>query len=237
MSITNNLRVELRTRNNVLWHLIFDTYKNVAEFCRVHDLHESAVGRLLNLEGSPYFLKTTKRGEQGTPIPLAFKLSNIAGVDIDLLFPKELYDHTIPRHLIAEIPANMYRGLNAAKRLALPASQDDEVLAREARDVVTSVLHTLTPREERILRKHFGFGQDEQTLEEIAADEDVSTERIRQIQAKGLRKLRHPSRSRLLFPFVDVRPDDPTEPLIHSIKTDIADIIATYTLPEDKDEK
>ncbi len=65
-----------------------------------------------------------------------------------------------------------------------------------------SVLETLTPREERVLKMRFGIGeQRDHTLEEIGQDFDVTRERIRQIEAKALRKLRHPSRSKNLRSF------------------------------------
>ncbi|HEY4485581.1 MAG TPA: RNA polymerase sigma factor RpoD [Nitrospiria bacterium] len=67
---------------------------------------------------------------------------------------------------------------------------------------INSVLHTLTPREERVLRKRFGIGETtDHTLEEVGQDFEVTRERIRQIEAKALRKLRHPSRSKRLRSF------------------------------------
>jgi len=69
---------------------------------------------------------------------------------------------------------------------------------------VRNVLGTLTPREEKVLRKRFGIGMDsEHTLEEVGQDFDVTRERIRQIEAKAIRKLRHPSRSKKLKSFVE----------------------------------
>ena len=66
------------------------------------------------------------------------------------------------------------------------------------------VLSTLTPREERVLRMRFGIGEEsDHTLEEVGQDFNVTRERIRQIEAKALRKLRHPSRSKKLQTFVD----------------------------------
>lgn len=66
------------------------------------------------------------------------------------------------------------------------------------------VLSTLTPREEKVLRMRFGIGEkSDHTLEEVGQDFFVTRERIRQIEAKALRKLRHPSRSKLLKAFVD----------------------------------
>ena len=66
------------------------------------------------------------------------------------------------------------------------------------------MLATLTPREEKILRMRFGIGEkSEHTLEEVGDDFSVTRERIRQIEAKALRKLRHPSRGKALRAFVD----------------------------------
>ncbi len=66
------------------------------------------------------------------------------------------------------------------------------------------VLKTLTPREEKVLRMRFGIGEkSDHTLEEVGQDFDVTRERIRQIEAKALRKLRHPSRSKQLRSFID----------------------------------
>lgn len=66
------------------------------------------------------------------------------------------------------------------------------------------VLATLTPREEKVLRMRFGIGErSDHTLEEVGQDFEVTRERIRQIEAKALRKLRHPSRSKKLFAFTD----------------------------------
>ena len=69
---------------------------------------------------------------------------------------------------------------------------------------INSALETLTPREEKVLRKRFGIGEaTDHTLEEVGQDFEVTRERIRQIEAKALRKLRHPSRSKKLRSFVD----------------------------------
>jgi RNA polymerase primary sigma factor len=76
--------------------------------------------------------------------------------------------------------------------------------ASALQDVVADALARLTPREERILRMRFGIGvTDEHTLEEVGKTFGVTRERIRQIEAKALQKLRHPSRSRVLASFVE----------------------------------
>ena len=69
-------------------------------------------------------------------------------------------------------------------------------------ETTREVLNTLTPREEKVLKMRFGIGERrDHTLEEIGQDFDVTRERIRQIEAKALRKLRHPTRSKMLKSF------------------------------------
>ena len=80
----------------------------------------------------------------------------------------------------------------------------DSVVKKNLKDQTVNVLSTLALREEKVLRKRFGIGLDsEHTLEEVGHDFAVTRERIRQIEAKALRKLRHPSRSKKLRSFVD----------------------------------
>ena len=87
------------------------------------------------------------------------------------------------------------------KKVASPA---ESVIRMNLKEQTLKVLQTLTPREERVLRKRFGIGVDTaHTLEEVGHDFDVTRERVRQIEAKALRKLRHPSRSKMLRSFVD----------------------------------
>jgi len=81
-------------------------------------------------------------------------------------------------------------------------SPSDAIISMNLADQTRKVLATLTPREEKVLRMRFGIGQkSEHTLEEVGQDFAVTRERIRQIEAKALRKLQHPSRSKRLKPF------------------------------------
>ncbi len=80
----------------------------------------------------------------------------------------------------------------------------DSVVKKNLKDQTMKVLGTLAAREEKVLRKRFGIGLDsEHTLEEVGQDFAVTRERIRQIEAKALRKLRHPSRSKKLRSFIE----------------------------------
>ncbi len=83
-------------------------------------------------------------------------------------------------------------------------SPSDAVISVNLKDYTSQVLRTLTPREERVIKMRFGLEDgSEHTLEEVGQSFQVTRERIRQIEAKALRKLRHPSRSRKLRAFLD----------------------------------
>ena len=87
------------------------------------------------------------------------------------------------------------------KKIISPA---DAVMSITLSEQTRAVLSTLTPREEKVLRMRFGIGEkSDHTLEEVGQDFFVTRERIRQIEAKALRKLRHPSRAKLLKSYVD----------------------------------
>ncbi len=83
-------------------------------------------------------------------------------------------------------------------------SPSDAVISLNLSEQTSKVLATLTPREEKVLRMRFGIGEKaDHTLEEVGRDFEVTRERIRQIEAKALRKLRHPSRSKKLKAFIE----------------------------------
>jgi RNA polymerase primary sigma factor len=80
----------------------------------------------------------------------------------------------------------------------------DAVISNNLKEQTTDVLESLTSREEKVLRLRFGVGEEsEHTLEEVGQKFAVTRERIRQIESKALRKLRHPSRSRKLKAFLE----------------------------------
>ncbi len=91
-------------------------------------------------------------------------------------------------------------GSHRGSRCEIPV---DAAIQANLKETVTRVLASLTPREERVLRMRFGIGMNtDHTLEEVGQQFSVTRERIRQIEAKALRKLRHPSRSEQLRSFL-----------------------------------
>ena len=82
-------------------------------------------------------------------------------------------------------------------------SPEDAVFETELKAVTSRILSTLTPREERVLRRRFGINVNDAKLIDIGIEFGVTVERIREIEAKALRKLKHLSRSKTMRPFLD----------------------------------
>ena len=96
----------------------------------------------------------------------------------------------------------------AESHVVQPTEPLDYVIRENLKETTTRVLASLTPREERVLKMRFGIGKDtDHTLEEIDQQFSVTRERLRQIEAKALRKLKHPSRIRNLRSFLDTETD------------------------------
>ena len=115
-----------------------------------------------------------------------------------LKIAKELLSLETP---IGEEGDSQFGNLIEDKNAILPI---DAAIQSNLRDITTRVLALLTPREERIVRMRFGLGMNnDHTLEQVGKQFSVTRERIRQIEAKAPRKLKHPSRSRVLRSFLD----------------------------------
>jgi RNA polymerase sigma factor (sigma-70 family) len=200
----NDLRLELRTKNNVLWHAIFDTHPSVVAFCRAAGLSGvyQTVVRYLSLSKSPYLL-------DGAPSATAQRLAAFVGLHPAELFSEPLYRHAKdhPRVFAQEMSSDRLLSMREAPLLMAPGRDPEQAYAdTERRAQIVAVLETLTPREERVLRLRYGLDDGcPQTFREIGDGCGVGKERVRQIEAKALRKLRYPSRSRRLTPFREGR--------------------------------
>ncbi len=141
----------------------------------------------------------TEIGREPTPEELAQKLGMpLEKVRKTLKIAKEPLSLETP---IGEEGDSNLGDLIEDKNTILPI---DAMIQSNLRETTTRVLASLTPREERIVRMRFGLGMNtDHTLEEVGLQFSVTRERIRQIEAKALRKLKHPSRSRILRTFLD----------------------------------
>ena len=138
-------------------------------------------------------------GREPTPDELAIKLSMpIEKVQKVLKIAKEPISLETP---IEDEEDSHLGDFIEDKNAVIPL---DAAVHSNLRETTTRVLSSLTPREERVLRMRFGIGMNtDHTLEEVGQQFSVTRERIRQIEAKALRKLKHPSRSRKLRSFLD----------------------------------
>jgi RNA polymerase primary sigma factor len=138
-------------------------------------------------------------GREPTPEELAAKLHMpLEKVRKTLKIAKEPLSLETP---IGEEGDSQLGDLIEDKNVILPI---DAAIQSNLRDATTRMLASLTPREERIVRMRFGLGMNsDHTLEQVGNQFSVTRERIRQIEAKALRKLKHPSRSRILRSFLD----------------------------------
>jgi RNA polymerase primary sigma factor len=138
-------------------------------------------------------------GREPTPEELAEKLHMpLEKVRKTLKIAKEPLSLETP---IGEEADSQLGDLIEDKNAILPI---DAAIQSNLRDTTTRVLASLTAREERIVRMRFGLGMNnDHTLEEVGKQFSLTRERIRQIEAKALRKLKHPGRSRVLRSFLD----------------------------------
>ncbi len=190
----NDIRIDIKVRNNRLISLIEERYSNVSQFCREHDLAPTKVGEFCNLKESP--LRKGKKKGLGWR-EYALKIADALGV-----LPDELW----PEHM-QELKLEVNTGFTTVttdrvQELLGSTHKTDPLLAyqkEETENVVAHALKFLTEREQTVLSLRFGLGgKPPQTLAETGEAIGTSQERVRQIEAKALRKLRHPNRSSLL---------------------------------------
>lgn len=192
METVNEYRVKVSVRNNLLLTALEDAgYTSVASFCRAAGISQNMMGRLIAMKDPPLlntgeFSALAKKvmeelcalpTELWTPQQLTMKLStNVAERDLDM--------------------NGMRAALGVTAEDAFQMLEvDDSLFDEERKAKVMDVVDTLTPRERKVLILRFGLdGCKEHTLDEIGPMFKVGKERIRQIEAKALRKLKHPSR-------------------------------------------
>jgi len=194
----NPYRVKITVRNNLLLSAIEAAgYASQREFADACDVGNSELSALVAMRAAPI----TKSGEFSLPAKKIMEALGAAPLDLwtDRQLTMELRRNT------ADCVFNdlQIQGLIESNedRMTLP-NPESALLQKEIAALVDKSLSTIRPRDREVLKKRFGLGDGiDMTLEEIGAGEDVTRNRIRQLEARGLRYLRHPFRSEKLEEF------------------------------------
>jgi RNA polymerase sigma factor (sigma-70 family) len=190
-------RIKVTVRNNLLLNAIEAAgYRTQSEFARAAGMSPSNVNALVAMREPPI----GNKGEFSLHAKQIMEVLGAAPSDLwtDAQLTMRLKKNTGEFGLNQKGVEQLLEAHVATMTLPDPM---DALIAKEERNVVSEVIKTLTPRQERVVRKRFGIGARndvEGTLDEVGASEDVSRERVRQIENKALRKLRHPSRAEIL---------------------------------------
>lgn len=180
-----DIRLIVKIKNNRLVKAREKLGLNQNEMAALCKLRPNQYGRIENLIEYPI----TKNGWSTA----AQNIASAIGICEEELFPEAFKKIQTNK---AEVEIGL-ESLPLAERLQL--NGPDEIYENnEFKNRVQKVLNTLTPREEHVLKRRLGFDGPVETLEEIAADKHVLRERVRQIEARALRKLRHPLRAHIL---------------------------------------
>lgn len=192
--IEKPLRIELRAKNNILWKAIHSDSKNVAQFCKKHGFKPNRVGMLLNLNKSP-MIRNINSSTNNYWSSYAYRLSKTLLIPEEELFPIDLYKHIKNSKIAIEVSDNAILEFTNKQKLLLEYEMDldgriDSVMRTESVDML---LRTISIEEREIIKRKFGLkSEPQETLEEIAKDLKITRERVRQIEAKAINKLRHP---------------------------------------------
>jgi RNA polymerase sigma factor (sigma-70 family) len=209
--------ITAQMRHGILWEARqkLGSSKALADALGVSQQH---VGTLINFRWSPGEKWLARHGEA-----FELKLSEILGRPVTLaeIFPPELCSESFQRlakRIERTIQVDPERLIAAGAAPALPPMPEDLTFEDEKATALREQLATLTPRQEKVLRMRFGLDGGEHTLQEIADACGVSAPRARQIEQAGLRRLRHPSRSAKLKPFVEGYVTPELKPLTPPLK-------------------
>jgi len=190
----NPYLVKVSIRNNLIIKAIHKAgYRNVSQFCEQNGMGKTQLTSLISLKTPPL----TQDGEfRETAKSL---MGHLCALPTDLWTTEQLTMELRRNTSTKEVDLNAMvaaLGMNSEEALHLieGPSPEKELEDKEAAEVVNEMLDTLTPREAKVLRMRFGIDCSEHTLEEAGRVLDVTKERIRQIEAKAMRKMKHPLR-------------------------------------------
>jgi RNA polymerase sigma factor (sigma-70 family) len=187
-------RIKVSVRNNLILNAIEDFgYTKISKFCEEHGLNTVSVRLLIQFRKRPI-------EPDGEFCTVAKDLMEVLGAAPTDLWTAEQLELCLTKNFsekaIGQRALDKLLGMDNGELIAI--APDEEFSKRESKVVLIKALETLTPREQYVLVARFGLGCEEQTLEEISEDIDVTRERVRQIEAKALRKLRKPYHSNKL---------------------------------------
>lgn len=194
--------LKVKIQNNKIVRLMKERQiESVAELARHVKVSNTVLHELINMTASPLQSHNAmgKNGTHGDGLwrEPVLKLADFFGV-----LPEEMFNRQQLTEPLKDNKAE--RVIEFEQMIALMGQKDsplleDSRLEDERLKIINDTLNTLTPREEIIIKKRFGLdGEDIATLDEVAKVFDVTRERIRQMEAKALRKLRHPKRAAFL---------------------------------------
>jgi len=196
MEIVNmdEYRVKVTVRNNLLLTAIENAgYKSQTDFAKDIGYNVTAVNALVAMRNAPI-------NSDGTFSPLASKVMEFLGA-----CPTDLWTAEQLNMKLKKNSADMFMGLgqlrlvmDAVNTPQLAVDLDKPIFDEQSKEIMADMLDSLTPREAKILRLRFGFDCEPHTLEQTAVLFNCSKERIRQIEAHALRKMRHSSRTAIL---------------------------------------
>jgi hypothetical protein len=205
-------RAEIKIKNNRVWHALVavcPTFTSVADAARKLGFRNAVLlGEALNMT-KHFRARGDYHGQPPHERPFGKSAELIASAlhsTPEYLFDAELYwPGLVERNQVFQVNGDGFRQ-NILSRYGW--QEIDPLVEVEQRELcarVDAALQTLTPREEKIIRKRYGIGDDyeEESVSDIANDFEVCGQRILQISAKALRKLRHPSRSKALRSFAE----------------------------------
>ena len=205
----NEYRIKVTVRNNLILSAIENAgYKTVSEFCRAISISKTALTELIAMRRPPLNLD----GEFSAHAKAL--MEGLCALPTDLWTSEQLTLRLKRNSAERDVSADGMRaalGMNAEETLELmkPDDLEETVLKQEMVTVIEEQLDSLGPRESKVLKLRFGIDCEEQTLEQIADTFDLTKERIRQIEARALRKLKHPTRQvelRKLLPIYERSP-------------------------------
>jgi len=191
----NEYRIKVTVRNNLILNAIEQAgHKSVAAFCKSIGMTPQKVTELIAMRKPPL----NSNGEFSHMAKLL--MEELCALPTDLWTPEQLTlklkRNTAQRDVSSE-GMRAALGMHAEEMLELmkPDDPDEAVLKHEMVSLVEEQLEALSPRTALILRMRYGMGCEEHTYEEIGDKFDLTKERVRQIEARALRHLKHPSRS------------------------------------------